>query len=176
MVCQNLDAPLELKLKKWLDLCHLPIVADGQHGDFGLMFRSRAYEANFEAVVTNFFIDTAKNVSQIRPHFFSFSVRALILACHLQIIEYVEAIRHCLKPGGIWVNHGPLQWHSEEALMLPYDDLVQLIRDMGFVILEEQRTAASYGIRLGLHGENMRPDEYRPVFFVARRDALVGGP
>lgn len=42
----------------------------------------------FDCVVTCFFIDTAHN-----------------------IIEYLEIMNHCLKPGGHWVNMGPLLYH-----------------------------------------------------------------
>jgi hypothetical protein len=45
------------------------------------------YQA-FDSVVTCFFIDTAHN-----------------------IVEYVEIINHCLKPGGYWINLGPLLYH-----------------------------------------------------------------
>lgn len=31
------------------------------------------------------------------------------------VIQYIEAIKHCLKPGGFWINHGPLQWHFESS-------------------------------------------------------------
>jgi carnosine N-methyltransferase len=29
------------------------------------------------------------------------------------IIRYVEAVKNCLRPGGIFVNVGPLLWHFE---------------------------------------------------------------
>ena len=29
------------------------------------------------------------------------------------IIRYVEAIKNCLRPGGLFVNVGPLLWHFE---------------------------------------------------------------
>lgn len=42
----------------------------------------------FDCVVTCFFLDTAHNV-----------------------VEYIECIHHCLKPGGHWINLGPLLYH-----------------------------------------------------------------
>jgi len=45
----------------------------------------------WDCVVTSFFIDTAKN-----------------------IIAYIEVIQKILKPGGVWVNMGPLLYHFEE--------------------------------------------------------------
>lgn len=46
----------------------------------------------FDCVVTCFFIDTAHN-----------------------IVEYLEVINYCLKPGGKWVNLGPLLWHWADS-------------------------------------------------------------
>jgi carnosine N-methyltransferase len=31
------------------------------------------------------------------------------------VIYYIETVRHCLKTGGIWINHGPLLWHFEST-------------------------------------------------------------
>lgn len=42
----------------------------------------------FDCVATCFFIDTAHNV-----------------------VEYLEIIHACLRPGGYWVNLGPLLYH-----------------------------------------------------------------
>ena len=46
----------------------------------------------WDAVATCFFIDTAHNV-----------------------VEYLEIIANCLKPGGVWVNFGPLLFHWADA-------------------------------------------------------------
>lgn len=43
-------------------------------------------------MTTCFFIDTAPN-----------------------FINYIETIRHCLAPKGLWINLGPLLWHFESA-------------------------------------------------------------
>ena len=57
-------------------------------GDFVVLYSQPGNENKFDIVATVFFIDTAPN-----------------------LIRYVEAIRNCLKTGGIWINHGPLLWH-----------------------------------------------------------------
>jgi carnosine N-methyltransferase len=46
----------------------------------------------FHAIATAFFIDTASN-----------------------FISYIEAIKACLRQGGLWSNSGPLLWHFEES-------------------------------------------------------------
>lgn len=58
--------------------------------DFVVLYRSESQKDAFDAVATVFFIDTAPN-----------------------LIRYIEAIRNCLKPGGVWINVGPLLWHFE---------------------------------------------------------------
>lgn len=60
--------------------------------DFLLLYSDAAHAACYDAVATVFFIDTAPN-----------------------LLRYVETIRHCLVPGGVWVNVGPLLWHWEEG-------------------------------------------------------------
>ncbi|KAL2001331.1 hypothetical protein VTN02DRAFT_1911 [Thermoascus thermophilus] len=59
--------------------------------DFVVLYGGEAQRDAFDAVATVFFLDTAPNV-----------------------VRYVEAIRNCLRPGGIWVNVGPLLWHFED--------------------------------------------------------------
>lgn len=29
----------------------------------------------------------------------------------MQAMEYIEVVRHVLRPGGVWVNSGPLSFH-----------------------------------------------------------------
>ncbi|KAK8157610.1 N2227-like protein-domain-containing protein [Phyllosticta citrichinensis] len=58
--------------------------------DFCVLYRDEEQREAFDAVATVFFIDTAPN-----------------------LINYIEAIRNCLKPGGVWINLGPLLWHFE---------------------------------------------------------------
>lgn len=59
--------------------------------DFVSLYSRQDYKTAFDAVVTVFFIDTAPNV-----------------------LRYVETILACLKPGGVWINLGPLLWHFDD--------------------------------------------------------------
>lgn len=54
-------------------------------------YRNRDYANVYEAVATVFFLDTAPN-----------------------LLRYMESVCNCLKPGGIWINVGPLLWNCEE--------------------------------------------------------------
>lgn len=67
--------------------------------DFSVLYSGPKYQNSFDAVVTVFFIDTAPN-----------------------IIRYVETIYHTLRPGGYWINLGPLLWHFENRIASPSHD------------------------------------------------------
>jgi len=60
-------------------------------------------ENQFDIVITHFFMDTASN-----------------------IIEYLKTLSHTLKPGGTWINFGPLLWHFEDA-----EDVYEIVRNDG---------------------------------------------
>ncbi|KAK6463453.1 putative trehalase [Scheffersomyces coipomensis] len=88
-------------------------------------------QENFDVLITCFFIDTANN-----------------------IIDYLKTIYYSLKKDGVWINFGPLLWHFEDdenmeftdkkdangkpiptimkGLELSKDDLIELIKNMGF--------------------------------------------
>ncbi|PIK52150.1 putative UPF0586 protein C9orf41-like, partial [Apostichopus japonicus] len=83
-------------------------------GDFLDVYTSPAC---WDCVATCYFIDTAHNV-----------------------IEYIETIFKILKPGGYWINLGPLLYHfenfpDEPSIELSYDVLKQVIEKSGFHML-----------------------------------------
>lgn len=54
-------------------------------------------------------------------------------------MEYVETIHSILRPGGLWVNIGPLLYHwadmeGEMSIELTYQELRSVISSVGFVI------------------------------------------
>lgn len=58
--------------------------------DFLCLYGNGSHAGAFDAVASIFFLDTAPN-----------------------LIRYLEVIRHCLRPGGVLINVGPLLWHFE---------------------------------------------------------------
>ncbi|BGO90543.1 hypothetical protein NBRC10512_005261 [Rhodotorula toruloides] len=68
-------------------------------------------EGRHEAVVTLFFIDTASN-----------------------IVSYFETIYRALRPGGIWINLGPLLYYGNPGMELPLEDVIRLAEMVGFVV------------------------------------------
>lgn len=81
-------------------------------GDFTEAYAS---DSNiFEVVVTVFFLDTATNP-----------------------IDYIHTIHRVLTLGGVWINHGPLTYHFEDAtdepsLELPFDQIMRICEEVGF--------------------------------------------
>lgn len=62
-------------------------------GDFCDVYGAGDEDGKWDAVVTCFFLDTAKNV-----------------------VQYLRIIHRILKKGGLWINLGPLLWQSVPSL------------------------------------------------------------
>ncbi|KAF8953329.1 N2227-domain-containing protein [Flammula alnicola] len=81
----------------------------------------------WDAVLTCFFIDTAKN-----------------------IVKYLRIIHRILAPGGIWINLGPLLWHWENnnsndpSIELDLEEVKALARTIGFEISNETTIPTTY--------------------------------
>jgi len=61
--------------------------------DFLCLYSDADHKNSYDAVATVFFLDTAPN-----------------------LIRYLQVIKHCLKPGGVLINVGPLLWHWENQV------------------------------------------------------------
>ena len=106
-------------------------------------------EANqWDCVATCFFIDTANN-----------------------IVSYIETINNILKPGGYWINLGPLLYHfadvpNEYSIEVSYEELKSLvINEFKFELLKEDRLKSTY---IG-NKKSMLETVYNCIFFVARK-------
>ncbi|CAL9708556.1 unnamed protein product [Knipowitschia caucasica] len=114
-------------------------------GDFVEVYTE---QDSWDCVATCFFIDTAHNV-----------------------IEYIETIWKILKPGGAWINLGPLLYHFENmanelSVELSYEDLKAAIVNLGFQIeVERESVLATYTE----NEHSMLRYVYDCVFFVARK-------
>lgn len=135
--------------------------------DFTVSYRGQSTRGTFDAVATVFFIDTAPN-----------------------LIRYLEAIHHCLKPHGLWINVGPLLWHVDEgkgmdsppqpsqpsqpsgiaepgSVELTSEEVLVLVDRMGFTIEDYQPDLGACGYIQD--ARSMMQHVYRPVFWTARR-------
>ncbi|EDO34821.1 predicted protein [Nematostella vectensis] len=103
----------------------------------------------WDCIATCFFIDTAHNV-----------------------ISYIEHIFNLLKPGGYWINLGPLLYHfadmlNEMSIELSYQDIKRIITDQ-FKFEMIVNTIPSGYIENDL---SMLKMTYESVFFVVRKPA-----
>jgi carnosine N-methyltransferase len=83
-------------------------------GDFNEVYKE---PDSWDCVVTCYFIDTSPNV-----------------------VAYIETIKSVLKPGGYWINFGPLLYHfsdmsNEHSVELSYEMIHRLILDYGFELV-----------------------------------------
>ncbi|KAM4576923.1 carnosine N-methyltransferase [Odontesthes bonariensis] len=105
---------------------------------------------SWDCVATCFFIDTAHNV-----------------------LEYVDTIWKILKPGGVWINLGPLLYHFENmanelSIELSYEDIRTAMVKLGFIIEVEKESMQSTYTE---NDRSMLRYVYDCVFFVARKPA-----
>lgn len=103
--------------------------------------------ARWDAVLTCFFIDTAKN-----------------------IFLYIRTIAEIIRPGGLWANLGPLLYHYAEqpnsiSIELSWEEVKPEIEKY-FVFMEEEAHEAFY--TTNIHG--LLHTRYRCIFFAARRN------
>lgn len=103
---------------------------------------------NWNNIVTCFFIDTAHNV-----------------------IEYIEKIWLILKPGGYWLNMGPLLYHfsnlsHEKSLELSYEQIKRIIEKIGFKYLKEDLNMKCDYIN---NSRSMMHYNYNCAFFVVQK-------
>ncbi|XP_029960319.1 carnosine N-methyltransferase [Salarias fasciatus] len=114
-------------------------------GDFVEVYNN---SESWDCVATCFFIDTAHNV-----------------------LEYVETIWKILKPGGVWINLGPLLYHFENmanelSIELSYEDIRKAMINYGFHIeVEKESMLTTYTE----NDRSMLRYVYDCVFFVARK-------
>jgi len=102
----------------------------------------------WDAVLTCFFIDTAKN-----------------------IVNYLRIIHRILVPGGIWVNLGPLLWHFENnstndpSVELDLEEVKALAREIGFELSNERTIDTTYTS----NSQSMLGYVYNAAFWVATK-------
>lgn len=89
-------------------------------GDFLKEVKENLEDESVNAVVTAFFLDSAPNV-----------------------LEYVDAIKKVLAPGGIWINFGALNFPHDE-LTLSLNDMKKVIQT-DFEFIKDEVVLSSYG-------------------------------
>ncbi|CAG8683221.1 17001_t:CDS:10, partial [Acaulospora morrowiae] len=95
-------------------------------GDFIEIYGEDQHTGQWDCIVTCFFIDTAKN-----------------------ILEYIEIFHRILRPGGLWINIGPLLYHYENSpgemsIELSLDQVKKVVKDLGFQFQTERTIQTTY--------------------------------
>ncbi|XP_016050620.2 carnosine N-methyltransferase [Erinaceus europaeus] len=104
--------------------------------------------STWDCIATCFFIDTAHNV-----------------------IDYIDTIWRILKPGGIWINLGPLLYHFENlanelSIELSYEDIKNVVLQYGFQVeVEKESVLSTYTV----NDLSMMKYYYECVLFVVRK-------
>lgn len=80
-------------------------------GDFTRVLKGR--DSKYNAVVTLFFIDTARN-----------------------LLSYLETINNLLVPGGLWLNFGPLLYGTSPWVQMSLEEIIDVAEAMGFDFLD----------------------------------------
>ncbi|CAK4092929.1 unnamed protein product [Aphanomyces euteiches] len=89
-------------------------------------------QETWDCIVTCFFIDAAPNV-----------------------IEFIEAFERLLKPGGVWINLGPLLYHwqngsgeeddrYDQSIELTYEEIKHVAESYDFKFVHEERKECLY--------------------------------
>lgn len=71
---------------------------------------------------------------------------------------------------GVWINVGPLTWHYEDiqnelSIELPYSEVMRIIREKGFEVINETRIESKYTV----NRNSMLQNQYTCAYFVARK-------
>mmetsp|Transcript_5693 Transcript_5693/g.20719 ORF Transcript_5693/g.20719 Transcript_5693/m.20719 type:complete len:193 (+) Transcript_5693:802-1380(+) len=120
-------------------------------GDFVEVYGCHSQRAQWDCVATCFFIDTAHN-----------------------IVEYIEVIHHVLRPGGLWVNLGPLLYHwadtaeDELSIELSLEDVLRAAEHVGFEVLQRKENVPCV---YTANRASMLQTQYRCAFFTLRKGA-----
>lgn len=123
-------------------------------GDFTTIFKGQ--DNSFDVIITLFFIDTARN-----------------------LLSYFDTIHRLLKPGGTWINFGPLLYGSGPFVQLSLDEIVKVVDEWGFEFLQGDescgaltfpgRTVREKTASYAFNGEDLSMNAYRAQSWVARK-------
>ncbi|KAF8885965.1 N2227-domain-containing protein [Infundibulicybe gibba] len=129
------------------DFLTLPVPAQASRATFKAdpLPRDGDYLSGYDFIATLFFIDTSTNVFATMEHIFAL-----------------------LRPGGSWINLGPLLWTSggQAKLELSLEELIQAAGAVGFVFDSESR---SVDCEYTGDPHAMMQWIYRAEFWVARK-------
>ncbi|XP_018331696.1 carnosine N-methyltransferase [Agrilus planipennis] len=150
--CNNLSAEHQTLSVRFPDVCPTPIPESKFSMTAGDFVEVYTEPNEWNCVATCFFIDCAPNV-----------------------VHFVELIYHILKPGGVWINLGPLLYHysdakNEKSIEPSFEVLCEVISRVGFV-MEKKKIGVK--TRYCQNPMSMLQYEYDSVFFVCRKPVII---
>ncbi|XP_037078089.1 carnosine N-methyltransferase-like [Pollicipes pollicipes] len=91
--------------------------------------------------------------------------------CANNVVQFIETIYSVLRPGGFWINMGPLLYHyadmpSEESIEPTYEHLKSIIVAIGFVFEKEEQAVPTAYCQ---NRSSMLHWSYNSSFFVCRK-------
>lgn len=128
-------------------------------GDFLLVYTQ---PDQWDCIITCFFIDTAHN-----------------------IFAYLERIYRILRPGGYWINIGPLLYHFEntchDSIEISLEEVLSASEKIGFQFMEANDTlsvlSSKYGVKFinstyANNSNSMMHHVYQSAFFTAQKPTI----
>ncbi|XP_076257780.1 carnosine N-methyltransferase [Rhynchophorus ferrugineus] len=146
--CNNISVEDQMLTARFPDVKPMP----SPKGNFSMTAGDflEVYTNNDEwhCVATCFFIDCAPNV-----------------------VQFIETIYDILKPGGLWINLGPLLYHysdmrNEKSIEPSFKVLCDVIKKVGF---EMEKCSTGIKTKYCQNPLSMLQYEYDSVFFVCRK-------
>lgn len=146
--CNNLTAEQQMTSVTFPDVRPMPTPESKFSMTAGDFMEVYTNPDEWDCVATCFFIDCAANV-----------------------VQFIELIYHILKPGGIWINLGPLLYHYsdikyEKSIEPSFEVLCEVIEKVGFVMEKSQNGIKT---RYCQNPMSMLQYEYNSVFFVCKK-------
>lgn len=104
-----------------------------------------------------------------RPEIYDYVITQFFIDTSLNVISTLEQIHRLLKPGGEWINLGPLLWTggSQAALELSLEEVLSLAGMLGFEV--DPRSRKTIDCEYTADREAMMKWIYRAEFWVAKK-------
>ena len=115
-------------------------------GDFQEIYSRPEEQGSWHCIISCYFLDTAPNV-----------------------LRYLRLFWGLLRPGGVWINHGPLQYHfegsrTELSIELSWEEVKLAAQRIGFQFVEDYVAAPE---KYASDSESLTHTQYRPIHSVA---------
>lgn len=126
-------------------------------GDFTTVFNTKP-QVQFDVIVTYFFIDTARNLA-----------------------TYFDTIKNLLRPGGYWINLGPLLYGTGPFIQLSLEEIITMVEEgLGFEFLDvagsecgeitmPDKLVRGMEAAYGFNDRALTKNAYNAQFWVAQR-------